>query len=158
MMPALTGRASCSIAPVNTTTTTHPQKALFDAGIKAPRGLHKRARMSLAASAAATPDSALIAGATATRSLPAQGSAPLPARPGGPGAGLGGTPAGDPGVEFRSQSLPAALHAAARPNPTPAGATCFLYLGALNAVRHNAGAAMSCMLGRSMRKAGNKTT
>ena len=77
--------------------------------------------MSLAASAAATPNSALTAGVTATRSLPALGSAPLPARPGPLGAGLGGTPAGDPGVEFRSQSLPAALHAAARPTPTLAG-------------------------------------
>ena len=115
----------CSVLHViRTHKTTRPQ-TLPNAGIKAPRGLHKRARTSLAASAIATPDSAALAAGAAARGLPAQGSAPLPARPSPLGGGSGDTPGGDPGAAhgagYRSQSLPAALHAAARPTPTLAG-------------------------------------
>lgn len=91
-------------------------------GIKAPRGLHKRARVSTGATpgfaspATATPESAAPA-------LPVQGSAPLLARLVA-GVGLGGTPEGPPGAEQeeRAQSLPAALHASGRPTPVLAGA------------------------------------
>jgi hypothetical protein len=98
------------------------------AGIRAPRGLAKRARMGAAAAGAAAAGAPLALGAApaaatpdaAGAAMPARGSAPLPLRP--PSRlGLAGTPDGPVGLggELRSQSLPAALHAAARP-PAPA--------------------------------------
>jgi len=120
------------------------------AGIRAPRGLAKRARMGAAAADGAAAGAPLALGAAPAAAtpdaggaaMPARGSAPLPLRP--PSRlGLAGTP-GDPagvGEELRSQRLPAALHAAARP-PAPALAGARARRGA---IRQHYRAGRSCL-------------